>query len=59
MQNRDPYPSSLTDAEWRMIEPLVPGPKLFGRPPRYKKRAILDRAFLCGAQRLRVAPVAQ
>ena len=28
-----------------MIEPLVPGPKLFGRPPRYKKRAILDALF--------------
>ena len=39
------YPSSLTDAEWKVIEPLVPGPKLFGRPPRYKKRAILDAIF--------------
>ena len=45
MPTREPYPSSLTDAEWKLIEPLVPGPKLFGRPPRYSKRAILDAIF--------------
>ncbi len=45
MPTQDPYPSSLTQAEWKLIEPLVPGPKLFGRPPRYSKRAILDAIF--------------
>ena len=45
MPTREPYPSNLTDAEWKLIEPLVPGPKLFGRPPRYTKRAILDGVF--------------
>jgi transposase len=45
MPTQEPYPSSLTDAEWKVIEPLVPGPKLFGRPPRYTKRAILDAIF--------------
>ena len=45
MPNREPYPSSLTEAEWKLIEPLVPGPKLFGRPARYPKRAILDAIF--------------
>ena len=39
------YPSSLTDAEWKLIEPLVPGPKLFGRPVRHIKRTILDAVF--------------
>ena len=45
MPIREPYPSNLTDAEWKHIEALVPGPKLFGRPPRYSKRAILDGLF--------------
>jgi putative transposase len=45
MPTQEPYPSSLTEAEWKWIEPLVPGPKLFGRPPRYTKRAILDAIF--------------
>lgn len=45
MPTQEPYPSSLTQAEWKLIEPLVPGPKLFGRPPRYSKRAILDAIF--------------
>ena len=45
MPSQEPYPSNLTNAEWKLIEPLVPGPKLFGRPPRYPKRAILDAIF--------------
>ena len=45
MPNQEPYPSSLTEAEWKLIQPLIPGPKLFGRPPRYSKRAILDAIF--------------
>jgi putative transposase len=45
MPTQEPYPSNLTDTEWKLIEPLVPGPKLFGRPPRYTKRAILDGVF--------------
>jgi transposase len=45
MPTQEPYPSSLTDAEWNLISPLIPGPKLLGRPPRYAKRAILDAIF--------------
>jgi transposase len=45
MPTQELYPSSLTDAEWKLIAPLVPGPKLLGRPPRYSKRAILDAIF--------------
>ncbi len=48
MPTQEAYPSSLTKAEWKLIEPLVPGPKLFGRPPRYSKRAILDAIFYAG-----------
>ena len=41
----EPYPSNLTESEWKYLEPLVPGPQQFGRPPRYSKRAILDGIF--------------
>ena len=45
MPTQEPYPSNLTDSEWNLIEPLMPGPSLLGRPPRYTKRAILDGIF--------------
>ena len=45
MPDQQSYPSSLTEAEWKLIKPLIPGPKFFGRPPRYPKRAILNAIF--------------
>ena len=39
--SRRPYPSDLTDAEWRVLAPLVPPAKTGGRPPR-DRREILD-----------------
>ena len=47
MQKRfiEPYPSDLTDAEWEVLQPLIPGPAKLGRPPRYEKRAILNAIF--------------
>ena len=45
MPIHEPYPSNLTDAEWKLVAPLVPGPKLFGRPPRYPRRTVLDAIF--------------
>jgi len=45
MPTQEPYPSSLTDREWKLLEPLLPKPKLFGRPPRYRKREILNAIF--------------
>lgn len=41
----EPYPSDLTDAEWEILRPLLPGPAKLGRPPRYEKRAILNAIF--------------
>jgi transposase len=38
---RRPYPTDLSDAEWAILQPLVPAPKLGGRPPR-ERREILD-----------------
>lgn len=41
----EPYPSDLSDAEWEILAPLIPGPARLGRPPRYEKRAILNAIF--------------
>ena len=38
--NRLPYPSDLTDAEWRLLEPLPP-PQSGGRPVKYPRREIV------------------
>lgn len=42
---RERYPSDLTDTEWRVLEPMVPGGRKLGRPPKYSKRAILNAIF--------------
>jgi len=36
------YPSDLTDAEWAVLEPLVPAPKRGGRPAAHPRREIVD-----------------
>src|SRR5438046_5354811 len=39
---RKPYPSDLTDRQWRLVEPWVPRPKPGGRPARYSRREIVN-----------------
>ncbi len=39
---RQPYPSDLTDAEWAILGPLIPGPKPGGRPPSHTRRDLVD-----------------
>ena len=39
---RAAYPSDLTDAEWAILEPLVPAPLPGGRPPRHERREIVN-----------------
>ena len=39
---RKSYPSDVTDAEWALIESLVPKPKPGGRPAKYHRRDILN-----------------
>lgn len=36
------YPSDLTDAQWELIEPLLPAPRRGGRPEKHPRRAIVD-----------------
>jgi len=39
---RRPYPSDLTDAQWRLTEPVLPAPPGGGRPRTVDLRAIVD-----------------
>jgi transposase len=45
MKTRTPYPTDLSDAEWDVLQPLVPAAKSGGRPEKYPKRDILDGIF--------------
>src|SRR6266702_5478909 len=40
--NRYAYPSDLTDAQWELLDPLIPRPSLEGRPPIYERREIVN-----------------
>ena len=39
------YASDLTDAEWALLEPLLPVAQSFGRPRRWSLRQVLDGIF--------------
>lgn len=39
------YPSDLTDAEWKEIEPLLPPPSKDGRNEKYSRREIVNAIF--------------
>jgi transposase len=39
---RRAYPSDLSDAEWAVLEPLVPPPKPGGRPAAHPRREIVN-----------------
>lgn len=45
-ERRRRYPSDTTDAEWRLLEPLLPVPACHtprgGRPEKHDRRAIVD-----------------
>jgi putative transposase len=42
MQNHHLYPTDLTDAQWKQIEPMIPSFKGFGRPPIHPRRRIVE-----------------
>lgn len=42
MNKLTPYASSLTDAEWAVLEPLLPPPAAVGRKRTIDRRAIVD-----------------
>jgi len=39
------YSSDLTDAEWAVLEPLLPARSKLGRPPKWSRRVIMDGLF--------------
>ena len=39
---RKPYPSDLTDAEWSILEPLIPFAKFGGHPRTTNMREVVD-----------------
>jgi putative transposase len=39
------YPSDLTDAEWSILEPLIPPAKPGGRPRSHPMRDIINAIF--------------
>jgi putative transposase len=43
--SRTPYPSDLTDAQWQLIQPLLPAAKPGGRPRKHDLRAIVNALF--------------
>jgi putative transposase len=42
---RKPYPTDLTDAEWAILEPLVPPPGTGGRPRTVDVREVMNGIF--------------
>ena len=50
---REPYPSDLTDEQWRSVEPLIPPPAVGGRKREVDMREVVNairylRATKCG-----------
>src|SRR5215831_601830 len=43
--NRKRYPSDLTDAQWAVLEPWIPPPKLGGRPRKTNMREVVNAIF--------------
>jgi transposase len=39
---RRPYPTDLSDVEWRVMEPFIPAAKAGGRPPLHERREIVN-----------------
>lgn len=39
------YPSDLTDDQWHILQPLIPKPKLGGRPIIHSRRMILNAIY--------------
>ncbi len=39
---RTPYPTDLTDRQWRAVARLVPRPKPGGRPAKYTRREVVN-----------------
>ena len=43
--NQLSYPSDLSEAQWQLLELLIPVPKSYGRPREYNLRIIVNEIF--------------
>ena len=53
------YPSDLTDAEWAIVEPMIPPARHGGRKRSVNVREVLNGIFLCIVDRLPMEGTAQ
>ena len=53
------YPSDLTDAEWAIVDPMIPPGRHGGRKRSVNVREVLERDFLHAMDRVSVEGVAQ
>jgi putative transposase len=42
LEDREPYPTDLTDAQWRCLREYLPEPSDVGRPQEYEQREIIN-----------------
>src|SRR3954467_1708338 len=61
MERQRRYPSDLTDAQWEIVEPMLPLIKSPGRIPKHPRRAIVDAILYvvrsgCSWRKLTVQP---
>jgi putative transposase len=42
---RKPYPTDVTDEQWTLLEPLIPPPRLGGRPRKTSLRQLVNAVF--------------
>jgi putative transposase len=47
---RQPYPSDLTNAQWKLVAPRIPAVKPGGRPRQYGMREVLDGILYVNAE---------
>ena len=45
MMSRKPYPSDLTDQQWKLVKPLLPAAKRGGRPRTTDEREVMNAVF--------------
>ena len=43
--SRKPYPTDLTDEQWKILEPLVPAPQPGPQPVKHSRREIVNAIF--------------
>src|SRR5438477_9533327 len=44
-QKRQPYPSDLTDAQWEVLQDLIPDARPGGRPRKHDLREVVNALF--------------